>query len=164
MIVGGNLVFTDTYRNRLYSLPKNLTREMEQVEPLWTSRAKPYSSTPIETDEALLCFDGSGVLTVLNKLTGETIDKQRLVGFSDKKSNGIRAKSSFSSPILVGDHVIAVFGMGDTMVLAKEGLFYKTKYTNRLGDEEETFLATPAVTRDELLIRSDKYLYCISKN
>ena len=117
----------------------------------------------IETDDALLSFDmNRGTLAVVNKFTGETMDQQRLRGFSDNRTRS--SKSNFSSPILVGDHVIAVFRGGDTFVFGKKGDYYKTKFVNQLGDEEETFLATPAVTQNELLIRSDKYLYCISRN
>ena len=34
---------------------------------------------------------------------------------------------------------------------------------NRLGGEEERFNATPAITGDRLLLRSDRALYCVKK-
>ena len=163
LLVGENLVFSKTRPPLFYALNRNLNRSEEGIKEAWTSPLR-LDSTPIETEEAILCFGRDGVLTVLGKTNGEKIDQQRLKDFSSKKSGAINSKSSYSSPILVGDHVIAVFGMGDTFVVAREGLFYKTKFVNKLGDDEETFLATPAVTQNELLIRSDKYLYCISRN
>ena len=163
LVVGENLVFSKSRSSLVFALNRNLNRGEEGIKKTWTSPLG-LDSTPIETADALLCFERRGILTVLDKATGETLDQQRLKDLSDKRSGSISSTSSYSSPILVGDHVIAVLGMGDTVVIGKEGDFYKTKFVNRLGDEEETFLATPAVTQNELLIRSDKYLYCISRN
>lgn len=38
---------------------------------------------------------------------------------------------------------------------------YKELAVNKLGAEGELFNATPAIVDDQLLIRSDRYLYCV---
>lgn len=40
---------------------------------------------------------------------------------------------------------------------------YKQLAINQLGSDEERFSATPAISGDRLLLRSDQYLYCIQK-
>lgn len=40
---------------------------------------------------------------------------------------------------------------------------YRELALNKLGSEEELFNATPAIVGDTLLLRSDRYLYCIAK-
>jgi len=40
---------------------------------------------------------------------------------------------------------------------------YRELALNKLGSEEELFNATPAIVGDTLLLRSDRFLYCIAK-
>ncbi len=89
------------------------------------------------------CYDGR---------TGDTVyGKKRL-------PNG---RAFTASPWAYNDQVFALNEYGDTFVI-KAGSEFEVLRVNSLSDDE-MFLATPAVTGDKLLIRSDRTLYAIQK-
>jgi outer membrane protein assembly factor BamB len=71
-----------------------------------------------------------------------------------------RAQQVYASPVLAGGKIYYTARDGRTFVVPAAPEF-KLLATNELGSRGETFNASPAVADGRLLIRSDRYLYCI---
>lgn len=66
----------------------------------------------------------------------------------------------YASIVSDGDKLFLTTRDAGVLVLAAQPE-YKELAINRLGSEEERFNATPAITKNRLLIRSDRRLYCV---
>ncbi|MBA62917.1 MAG: hypothetical protein CMJ76_11185 [Planctomycetaceae bacterium] len=114
-------------------------------------RGTPYVPSPV-LYEGMLFFNQSnqGIWTVLNAASGEIVmDRTRLPGISNM----------YSSPIAANGHVYVTGRDGITLVL-KPGTELKVQASNRL---DERFDSSPAIAGDELYLRGEKFLYCISE-
>ena len=67
----------------------------------------------------------------------------------------------YASPILSGDRIYYVSRTEGTFVIAAAPEF-KLLAQNRLASQDEVFNGSPAVHNGQLLLRSDRALYCIS--
>ena len=65
----------------------------------------------------------------------------------------------YASVVLIKDKLYAVSRFGGTYVLEATPKLTQVAH-NRLSDESE-FSGSPAVSDGQLILRSDKYLYCI---
>ncbi len=77
--------------------------------------------------------------------------------FRERMPTGGRVYASIVSD---GEHLFLTTRDAGVLVLAAQPE-YKELAINKLGSEAERFNATPAIIGDCLLLRSDKYLYCI---
>ena len=68
----------------------------------------------------------------------------------------------YGSPIIAGDKIYYTKGNGETFVMNADGEGEQVA-VNKLTDDAEIFSGTPAVSKGQLLIRSNKYLYCVSE-
>jgi outer membrane protein assembly factor BamB len=109
-----------------------------------SSRGVSYEPSPLVHD-GLVYFASSGVATCFDAATGEEVWKQRLGG---------EVTSSF---VLAGDLLLIGNEKGMTTVLSA-GRKTKILAKNNL---DERIMATPAVTRDRLYLRTQSRLYCI---
>ena len=48
--------------------------------------------------------------------------------------------------------------------MIKAGDEFELLGTNKTTDDKETFSGTPAISDGQIIMRSDKHLYCISKD
>ena len=69
----------------------------------------------------------------------------------------------YASIVSDGRHLFLTTRDAGVLVLAASPE-YKEIAVNKLGSEEERFNATPAVVNDQLLLRSDRNLYCVAKS
>jgi len=116
----------------------------------WTTRV----STPVYHEGHLYAIDQTGYARCVNAETGEEVYREKLeIGGSGDK---------IYASVVAGDgKFYGVSRLDGTVVLALSPIFKKLAH-NRLGDES-TFNATPAIVDGQLLLRSDKFLYCIGK-
>ncbi len=116
----------------------------------WTTRV----STPVYHDGHLYGIDNVGRAHCLVARTGEEVYRERLeiAGAGDK---------IYASLVAADGKLYGVTRLDGTVVLALSPQF-KLLAHNRLGDES-VFNATPVVTGGRLLLRSDRYLYCIGR-
>jgi outer membrane protein assembly factor BamB len=63
----------------------------------------------------------------------------------------------YASPVFANGRIYFISGKGETTVL-KEGRKFEVVAENKLPGE---VFATPAILRDQILLRTDKSLYCI---
>jgi outer membrane protein assembly factor BamB len=89
----------------------------------------------------------NGVLVCLDGKTGEELYRERL------------GAAGNSSPVASDGHVFVSDNDGKTFVV-KAGRAFQLLATNPLG---ERISASPAITGDWLIYRTDSHLYCIGE-
>ena len=124
---------------------------------LWNSRDTSYVSTPILKDEHLYWIDEKGIAFCVKAKSGKLVYKERVPGI--RGGRGIRF---FGSMILAGDHMFALSRQSGMFVIKTTPKFELVSQ-NKIEDDDSEFNSTPAISGDELFIRSNKYLYCIGE-
>ena len=76
--------------------------------------------------------------------------------------SGGRGNKFYASMVLVGDQFFATSRKSGTFVIAAKPTYEKIAQNKIAGDESD-FNGTPAVSSGQLFLRSNKFLYCISK-
>jgi len=119
---------------------------------LWKTKWTTRVSTPVYYDGYLYGMDNLGRAHCLKADTGEEVYRERLKirGSGDK---------IYASVVAVAGKIYGVTRRDGTVVLALSPNFQELA-RNHL-DDESVFNATPVVTEGRLLLRSDKFLYCI---
>ena len=119
---------------------------------LWTSQKGSNVSSPIYLDGYLYWMhDSRGLAYCAKADTGEVVYEQTLN----------RAESSYSSALLANGKLYYLTRNGKTFVIAAKPEFEQIA-ANELRDRS-TFNGSPTPDGNRLLIRSDKFLYCIGK-
>lgn len=119
---------------------------------LWTSSKGSNVSSPVYHEGHLYWMhDSRGIAYCLKADSGELVYEQRLE----------RADASYASSVLAGGKVYYLARNGRTFVVKATPTF-ELLALNELGDRS-VFNGSPAIDGDRLLIRSDKFLYCIGR-
>jgi outer membrane protein assembly factor BamB len=154
-VTDGNLVFAMTgyTGNALYAIPLDSTGDLtDSAKIAWkrTEPGTPYVPSPLLYGESLY-FTGSnkGILSVLDAKTGQpVIDRKRLEGIAN----------IYASPVGAADRVYFTSREGNTVVL-KRGSELEILATNKLDDR---FDASAAIVGNQIILRGNENLYCIS--
>ncbi|MDX1926882.1 MAG: PQQ-binding-like beta-propeller repeat protein [Pirellulaceae bacterium] len=124
--------------------------DVTQTHRLWTSPKGSNVSSPVFKDGYLYWVnDSRETAYCADAKTGKVIFEQRLP----------RGGQFYASALLVDEKLLYVNRQGKTFVLAAKPE-YELLSVNDLSDGSD-FNGSPAVTGNQLLLRSDKYLYCI---
>lgn len=125
--------------------------DVTDIHRLWTSQKGSNVSSPVYFDGHLYWMHESlGIAYCAQAASGQLVYEQRLE----------RAGQVYASALLAGGRLYYVTRHGKTFVLAAQPRFEQLA-VNDLSDGG-VFNATPAVAGDRLLLRSDKYLYCVA--
>lgn len=124
---------------------------------LWNTRDTSYVSTPILKDEHLYWIDENGIAFCAKADSGEQVYKKRVPGV-----RGGRGIKFFASMILAGDHMFAVSRRSGTFVI-KAIPEYELVSHNKIEGDDSEFNGTPAISGNQLFVRSNKFLYCIGE-
>jgi outer membrane protein assembly factor BamB len=119
---------------------------------VWTlNRNTPDIASPLISGDRLYFYKGkSGMLTCVDAATGKAhYSAARIPEIS----------STYASPIAAGGHVYLT-GRSGTTVVIKDGAELEIVSTNSVGEGVD---ATPAPVDNELFIRGENHLFCISK-
>jgi len=121
---------------------------------LWKLKECSKVPSPLVHDGLLYWVSNRAVACCIDAATGKVLYEERLnvSGGGDK---------FYASVILADGKLYALSRRGETLVLAA-GSQFKQLALNDLGDGS-IFNATPVVSNGRLLIRSDRFLYCIGK-
>jgi outer membrane protein assembly factor BamB len=121
---------------------------------LWQARHGSNVSSPVYHDGYLyFAREDGGIVVCLDARTGNTVYEERL-------TQGPVGKI-YASPVLVDGRIYYVSQTHGTFVVAAKPDFEQLAH-NDLGDTS-VFNASPAVSNGRLLLRSDRYLYCIGE-
>jgi outer membrane protein assembly factor BamB len=124
--------------------------DVTQTHRLWTSEKGSNVSSPVYLNGRLYwAHESRGIAYCLDAASGNVIYEKRLN----------RAGQFYSSALLADGKLYYVSREGKTFVLAAKPE-YEEIAINDLSDGS-VFNASPAVAGKRLLIRSDKFLYCI---
>lgn len=119
---------------------------------LWTSKAGSNVTSPILKDGHLYWMsEKAGIAYCAKADTGELLYEQRLP----------RAGQVYASPVAAAGRLYYLTRGGKMFVVAAEPKF-KQLATNVL-DDGSRFDASPAVEGNRLLLRSEKFLYCVGQ-
>jgi outer membrane protein assembly factor BamB len=119
---------------------------------LWTGRKGSNVSSPVYHDEHLYwAHEQTGVVYCAEAKSGDIVYEQRLE----------RAGQIYASALLADDKVYYLTRDGRTFVVAAKP-DYELIGVNELRDGF-TFNASPVLAGDRLLVRSDRFLYCIGR-
>jgi outer membrane protein assembly factor BamB len=146
-VYGDGLVFLQLWRqSRIHAI--RLRGQGQPPEPVWVSkRPGPVEPSLLYSRGLLYALMDNGVLVCLDGKTGEEHYRQRLGGACN------------SSPVASDGHIYLSDNDGKTFVV-KAGREFRLLSTNRLG---ERITASPAVTGNWLVYRTDSHLYCLGK-
>jgi outer membrane protein assembly factor BamB len=129
--------------------------DVTETHLLWESKESTKVPTPLYHDGYLYWIDQRGVAACVDAKTGELVYEERL------NISG-RGDKIYASLVLVDGRLYGVTREDGTVVLAA-GPEFKELARNDLGDPS-IFNATPVpIDGGRLLIRSDRFLYCIGK-
>ncbi len=121
--------------------------DVTETNVLWSTTVGSYVSSPVPYQGHLYWFNDRGIAICVDAKTGEEIAKKRLGG------------QFYASAVLVKDKLYAVSRFDGTYVLEATPELTQVAH-NRLSDKSD-FSGSPAVSDGQLILRSDKYLYCI---
>ncbi len=122
---------------------------------VWTGTTNSNVPSPLYHDGHMYWVsDSQGIMYCADAATGKIVYQERLP----------RPDTLYSSPILADGKIFVVDRSGKTFVVAASPQF-KLLSTNdlRSDDERSIFHAAPVVADGRLLIRSNKYLYCLDE-
>ena len=124
---------------------------MTETHRLWTLNKGCKVPSPLVHDGLLYWVSNLDTAACIQADTGEVVYHQRL---SERGA-------FYGSAVMAEGRIYAVSKMRGTIVLAA-GKEFKELARNKL-DDESLFNATPVITNGQLLLRSDRFLYCIGK-
>ena len=130
--------------------------DITKTHVLWNTRDTSYVSTPILKDKHLYWIDEKGIAYCVKAESGERVYRTRVPGV--KGGRGIKF---FASMISAGDHMFAVSRRSGTFVI-KTNPEYELVSHNKIEGDDSEFNGTPAISGNHMLLRSNKFLYCIA--
>jgi len=123
--------------------------DVTKTNVIWSTRGGSYVSSPVLHKGHLYWFTDRGIAMCVDAKTGKEVARKRLGG------------SFYASAVLIDSKLYAVSRRDGTYVLEATPELTEVAH-NRLSDKSE-FSASPAVSDGQLILRSDKFLYCIDK-
>ena len=146
-VYGDGMVFLQLWRqSKIHAL--RLSGKGRPPEKVWVSRrAGPVESSLLYYRGLVYAWMDNGVLVCLDGKTGEELYRERL------------GAAANSSPVASDGHLFVSDNDGKTFVV-RAGREFKLLATNQLG---ERITASPAITGNWLIYRTDSHLYCIGK-
>jgi len=107
----------------------------------------PQISTPVIMDSLIYMVHERGMLTCLDAKTGAVVWKEKL-------------KDQFNASVLYASGNIYLFSLKGKTYVIEPGQTYKLVAENLLEGQVK---ATPAIVGDNIIFRTDKFLYRIGK-
>ena len=132
--------------------------DISKTHTVWTGSDNASFASPVRHQSKLYVV-ASGILTVVDAKTGEQVQKVRIKGA--QKTGGRFGSLDYASPIVVGEKMYYLNGTGQMFVF-ELGDELKQVAINRVTKDKETFWGTPAVSNNQMILRSSKHLYCVA--
>jgi outer membrane protein assembly factor BamB len=125
--------------------------DVTKTHVLWQQKVGAAYCSPILVGEYLYYFSG-GQAVCLRAATGEIVFRDRLSGVGQE----------YASPVAADGKIYLFTRSGVAHVLAAKDRL-ESLARNDLGDDG-SFVASPAISDGQLLVRTHQYLYCIGKS
>jgi outer membrane protein assembly factor BamB len=124
--------------------------DVSETHTVWSARGQSNVPSPVYHQGYLYWVSDEGIAHCIDAKTGKLMYKERL-------PNSGRV---YASVTLVDGRLFAVSRERGTFVLEAAPRF-KQLTLNVIADDDSIFNASPVVSRGQLLLRSDRFLYCI---
>lgn len=151
-IFANNLVyvFTSGLNHFLMGIRPDGRGEVTDTHVEWlTSKSTPNIPSPIVKDDLLfMVTDKGGIARCLDAITGEEIWKKRLGG------------DHWASPVLADGKLYFCSKQGEVFVMEPLRDSPEVLAANEMN---ASFIASPAVTGDAIILRSTTHLYCVAQ-
>lgn len=118
---------------------------------LWQTKSGANVTSPVFHQGHLYFLDDRGVFHCVDAATGQIVYRERL-----RAGNRV-----YPSCVLAGGRLYCQTREAGTFVIEPSPEGYKQLAHNVIEDDDSLFNASPAVHDGQLLLRSDRYLYCI---
>ncbi len=118
---------------------------------LWELKKTPEVPSPLYYNGLLYWVSARGIACCVDAKTGKVVYEEHL------SDTGI----VYASAVL-GDGKLYIPTREDGTIVLDAGGTFKELARNKLGDDS-VFNATPVISQGQLLLRSDRFLYCIGK-
>jgi outer membrane protein assembly factor BamB len=122
---------------------------------VWASRSSSYVSTPLLYANHLYWVDDRGLAWCTDASSGEVKYRQRVSGL---QTGG---RPVYASPVLAVESILVVTRWDGTLVLPARPEF-KILARNRFTSDDTDFNGTPAISDNQLFLRSNLALYCVA--
>ena len=132
--------------------------DISSTNTVWEGRDNASFASPVRHENKLYSVS-RGIVTVIDIKTGERLQRLRLKGV--KKTGGRFGSLDYPSPVMVGDRLFYMNGSGQMFVF-RTGDELQQIAVNEVTNEKEIFWGSPAVSNGKMVIRSQKYLYCVA--
>jgi len=150
-VVDGDVVFITGGRTPITMAVRAGGRgDVTQTHCLWKIRKSSTISSPVVSDGLLYWFNKAGIASCLDAKTGRVI-------YTERTGLG----TVYASVVMAEGRLYCVSRQKGVIVYAA-GREFKEIARNELGDES-VFDGTPVIHNSQLLLRSNKFLYCIGK-
>ena len=133
----------------------------------WNSKTSSSFSSPVVFADHMFTVGRGGILEVADIKTGKQVKKIRFKSdeSSRPKNGGGKGRfgsADYGSPVIADGKLYYTKGNGETFVFNADAECEQIA-ANKLTDDPETFAGTPAISDGQLLIRSNKFLYCVGE-
>jgi len=122
---------------------------------LWYARNSSYVATPLLHEGHLYWFDDKGMAFCASAKDGKRVYRERIKGLSRG------GRPVYASPVLAGNRIYIVSRYDGTFVLPAKPE-YKILAQNKFAGDESDASGTPAISGNELFVRTGKFLYCVA--
>ena len=154
VVMGNSICCWNGYSTNLFAIPLGQKGEIHERMLRKLTGPSSMTTSQICAAQKILCIGQSRIVKILNSTDGSDIHKERL---GNSKTGEFHA-----SPIRIRNRWVLLARNGDCHILPDGEVTSKATKINRLIEDVPNFEATPAVTDKEILIRSDRFLYCIA--
>jgi outer membrane protein assembly factor BamB len=134
--------------------------DISESNTLWSTEGGQTITTPVVYGDCIFWLGEGSVATNADKNTGEKVTETRLDAGDAALAPGAGPGENYASPVVAGGHVYFVTRHGVVHV-HKADREMESVAVNRFEGDDSLFNATPAVSVNQLFIRSEKKLYCI---
>ena len=120
---------------------------------LWSSLDSSYIPSPVLHKGHLYWVSDMGIANCVEAKTGKSVYRQPL-------PRAAGAKPYYASVILSGERLYAVSRLSGTYVLPEKPTFEILAH-NRIVSDSSSFNASPAIGDGQMMLRSNRFIYCI---
>ena len=124
--------------------------DVSETHTIWSTNVGANVTSPIYHDGKLYWSSDRGIANCMDAATGEKIYQERMN----------TKERVYASAVLAGDQLYLTTRENGVFAVAL-GTEYRELAHNVIADDDSMFNATPAVADNTLLMRTNRYLYCI---
>lgn len=122
----------------------------------WSSKNSSYVATPVLHEGHLYWISDSGLAFCVAADTGELVYKERI---PDIKAGG---RPVYASPVVSNGKIYISTRWDGVLVLDAKPTF-KVLSQNQFAGDDSDFNATPAISNNQIFLRSNQFLYCVAE-